>query len=103
MEEKQKKLKMKAEEQKFRTKNICTEMSLTPWKLFPWNNHKLKNPCSSLPGHKRTTDFLDFSYLRHTSKKFQFLYRIMQAACANYREPVDNAVTCSMETQELKN
>lgn len=50
MEEKQKKT-LKAEEQKFRTKNICTEMSLIPWKLFPWNNHKLKYPFSSLPGH----------------------------------------------------
>lgn len=78
MEEKNKnknKLKMKAEEQKFRTKNTCTEMSLIPWKLFPWNNYKLKYPFSSLPGHKCTIDFLDFSYFRHTSKKFQFLYR----------------------------
>lgn len=27
----------------------------------------------------------------------------MQAACANYREPVDNTATCSMETHALKN
>lgn len=70
------------------------------------NTHR-KNPSSSLPGHKCTTDFLDLSYFRHTSKKFQFLWRIMQATCANYREPVDNSHllygnTCIKELRKHK-